>query len=65
MNEQLSYNEAFIELQEIVKQFEGGEINVDVLAEKLKRASVLIEICQKKLTQTELDVQQIVQGLQM
>ncbi len=64
MSEQLNYTEAFSELQEIVKQFEGGEINVDVLAEKLKRASLLIEICQKKLSQTELDVQQIVQNLQ-
>jgi exodeoxyribonuclease VII small subunit len=37
-----SYAEAFRELQEIVSEIEQGEISVDDLSEKVKRASLLI-----------------------
>ncbi|MBU1009383.1 MAG: exodeoxyribonuclease VII small subunit [Bacteroidetes bacterium] len=59
MKEPMNYTEAFEELQQIVKEIEQGEISVDLLSEKVKRAAVLIGICKKKLRATELDVHNI------
>ena len=44
MSEQISYTDAFEELQTIVTEIEQGEISVDELSEKVKRASFLIRI---------------------
>lgn len=63
MNEQPSYTEAFEELQEIVTEIEQGEISVDELSEKVKRASQLISICKNKLASTEEDVNKILKEL--
>lgn len=63
MKEKISYTEAFEELQLIVEEMETGEITVDVLSEKVKRAAVLIQICKQKLKATELDVKKILQEL--
>ncbi len=61
--EELSYTEAFTELENIVRELEQGEISVDKLSEKVKRASVLIKICKDKLTTTEEDVEKILEEL--
>ena len=63
MTEQ-KYTEAFEELQEIVSDMEDGNISVDELAEKVKRATVLIRICKSKLSATEGDVQKILKELE-
>lgn len=60
----MSYTEAFEELQRLVNDIESGEISVDLLAEKVKRAATLIKICRQKLTTTEADVNQILKGLE-
>jgi exodeoxyribonuclease VII small subunit len=64
MNKEPNYTEAFEELQGIVLEIEQGEISVDELAEKVKRASVLINICKTKLTNTEQDVAKILKELE-
>ena len=58
------YSEAFEELQEIVGEIENGEISVDELSEKVKRAAVLIKICKDKLAATEGDVNRILKELE-
>ena len=63
MSDKINYTDAFIELQEIVSQIEEGEISVDELSEKVKRAAKLIKICKKKLTTTEEDVDKILKEL--
>jgi exodeoxyribonuclease VII small subunit len=64
MNKQPNYTEAFEELQEIVSEIEGGDISVDQLSDKVKRAALLIKICKDKLTATEGDVNQILKELE-
>jgi exodeoxyribonuclease VII small subunit len=59
-----NYQEAFGELQQIVSEIEGGEISVDLLSEKVKRASQLIRICKTRLSQTEEDVNQILKEME-
>lgn len=63
MNEEINYANAFIELQEIVSEIEQGEISVDDLSEKVKRAAQLIKICKTKLATTEEDVNKILKEL--
>jgi exodeoxyribonuclease VII small subunit len=63
MAEKINYTEAFEELQEIVSQIEEGEISVDELSEKVKRAAMLIKVCRQKLTSTEEDVNKILKEL--
>jgi len=60
----MKYTEAFDELQEIVLAMEEGQIGIDDLAEKVKRAAELIAICKRKLTATEGDVQKILKDLE-
>ncbi len=60
----MKYTEAFNELQEIVSAMEEGQIGIDELAEKVKRATELIGICRTKLTSTEGDVQKILKDLE-
>lgn len=64
MKEEIKYTEAFEELQQIVSEIEQGEISVDELSDKVKRATLLIKICKNKLTQTEENVEEILKELE-
>jgi exodeoxyribonuclease VII small subunit len=64
MSDSTKYSEAFDELQQIVSEIESGEISVDELSEKVKRATHLIRICKLKLTSTEEDVSKILKDLE-
>jgi exodeoxyribonuclease VII small subunit len=64
MEKELNYTLAFEELQNIVADIEEGEISVDELSIKVKRAAELIKICKHKLTSTEEDVNQILKELE-
>ena len=63
MSDTPNYTKAFEELQTIVLEIEQGEISVDELSEKVKRAALLIKICKTKLTTTEEDVNKILKEL--
>jgi exodeoxyribonuclease VII small subunit len=63
MSEKINYTQAFEELQRIVSEIEMGEISVDELSEKVKRAAQLITICRSKLSTTEEDVNKILKEL--
>ncbi len=63
MAKEISYTQAFEELQQIITEIESGEIEVDRLSEKVKRADELIRICRRKLRQTEEDVEKILKEL--
>jgi len=64
MSEKLNYTNAFEELQQIVQEIEQGEISVDELSQKVKRAATLIKICKEKLSSTEEDVNIILKELE-
>lgn len=64
MSEKINYSEAFEELQTIVSEIEQGEISVDELSEKVKRAAQLLKICKTKLSSTEEDVAKILKELE-
>ena len=63
MNEPGNYADAFQELQTIVAEIENGQISVDELSQKVKRASQLIKFCKMKLATTEEDVNKILKEI--
>jgi exodeoxyribonuclease VII small subunit len=58
-----TYQEAFDELQLLVRKMENAEIAVDELATMIKRATLLITICKNKLTETEDEVKLLLEKL--
>ncbi|GAB6182330.1 exodeoxyribonuclease VII small subunit [Thermodesulfovibrio hydrogeniphilus] len=55
--ENLSYSKAMKEIEEILKYIESQEVDVDVLVEKVKRATELIRFCKNKLHSAEEELQ--------
>ena len=64
MESNISYEAAFKELRQIEADIQNEAVSVDVLAEKIKRASELIAICQSKLQKTETEVNKIISQME-
>ncbi len=60
----LSFREAMEELEGILERIEGEEIDIDRLAEELRRAAQLLDVCRGKIRKAEVEVTQIVQSLE-
>lgn len=60
METNLTYESAYLELVQISKEIENESVSVDVLADKVKRASLLITFCQNRLRSTETEVNKII-----
>jgi exodeoxyribonuclease VII small subunit len=60
MEKTLTYESAYNELARIADEIENESVSVDVLAQKVKRASELITFCQTKLKSTEAEVNKII-----
>lgn len=59
MKKGMKYEEAIQELEQIVRQMEDGELDIDTLGEKLKTAKELIKFCKDKLTKTDEEIKKI------
>lgn len=64
MQDEKTYKEAYEELQQILHDLENDKVDVDVLSEKLKRSSELIEYCKEKLSKIEVDVSQLIKDIE-
>jgi exodeoxyribonuclease VII small subunit len=60
----LGFREAMDELEGILERIEGEEIDIDRLAEELRRAAQLLDLCRGKIRKAEVEVTQIVQSLE-
>jgi exodeoxyribonuclease VII small subunit len=60
MEKTLTYEDAYDELARIAGEIENESVSVDVLAQKVKRASELISFCQARLKSTETEVNKII-----
>lgn len=60
---QISYNQTFEELQEILEDIKEQNIDVDKLSAKVKRAKELISICEKRIKQAEMEVKEVTKTL--
>lgn len=59
MAKEFKYETAMMQLEEIVKKMENGDLDVDSLCEQLKVAQKLIKQCKDKLTKTDEEIKKI------
>lgn len=59
MKDKTGYSQAISEIESIVEEIETETVDVDVLAEKVKRATYLIKLCKEKLRETDKEVKNI------
>jgi exodeoxyribonuclease VII small subunit len=64
MDETIGYADAMTELDEILDELERDDLDVDVLAERVKRASELIKLCRTRIARAQDDVDKIVVDLE-
>ena len=57
--EKINYDQAIEELETIVRKMESGDLNLDAITEKLKRAQKLIKLCKDRLTKTDEEIKKI------
>ncbi|HBX45195.1 MAG TPA: exodeoxyribonuclease VII small subunit [Porphyromonadaceae bacterium] len=50
-------------MEGIVNAIESGDLDVDALTDKVKRASELITFCKEKLTKTDSELQKILEDI--
>ncbi|MBA2662144.1 MAG: exodeoxyribonuclease VII small subunit [Bradymonadaceae bacterium] len=59
----LKYREAMEELSRILAEIEGDHVDLDELAVKVERAAFLLQMCRKKIQDTEMKVKAVIDGL--
>ena len=54
-----TYSQAIECLEKIVRQIDNNELEIDVLAEKIKEANEIIAFCTEKLTKADREVEKL------
>lgn len=57
--EKIDYRQAIEELQFIVNELERGELDLDALLEKVKRAAFLCSFCKNRLREVEKELETV------
>jgi exodeoxyribonuclease VII small subunit len=64
VSKKVTYTEAMTEVEEILEKIEKEELDVDELADKVHRVSVLLKICKDKLQKTNAQVEQVLKEME-
>ena len=56
---EIGYATARAELDQILAELSGNDLDVDMLAERVERASTLIEICRGRITNARIQVERV------
>ena len=54
-----TYSQAMERLEKIVRPIDNNELEIDVLAEKIKEANEIIAFCTEKLTKADREVEKL------
>ena len=54
------YAEAMSELEMILREIDSNSVDVDVLSEKVQRASFLVDWCTRRITAAQLTIDELV-----
>ncbi|WP_025068945.1 exodeoxyribonuclease VII small subunit [Bacteroides gallinarum] len=54
-----TYSQAMERLEKIVSQIDNNELEIDILAEKIKEANDIIAFCSDKLTKADREVKKL------
>jgi exodeoxyribonuclease VII small subunit len=63
-DDEVGYAEAMAELEGILDQLDRDDLDVDLLADHVKRASELIALCRSRIVRAQTDVDRIVVDLE-
>jgi len=58
--QEIKYEDALLQLEEIVEKMETGQLGVDELAEQLKQAQELAALCRKRLEKADAEIKKII-----
>lgn len=61
---EITYRQAVKEIEDILSRIENQDLDVDELAEQLKRVNELIRFCKKKLHTAEKEVEKILKEME-
>ena len=61
---EIGYAEALKELETILAELERTDVDVDVLASRVERASELIRLCRDRIGSAKLQIDKVVNGLE-
>jgi exodeoxyribonuclease VII small subunit len=59
-----SYVDALAELERILDELDGDEVDVDVLGARVKRAAELLRLCRDRISGARFEVEQVVAELE-
>ncbi len=62
-DEAIGYADAMDELEQILRDLEGDDLDVDMLAARVERASFLIGLCRKRIGAARVQVERVVANL--
>lgn len=60
---EIGYTAALAELDSILHELDGDEVDVDVLGTRVRRAAELLRICRDRITTARFEVEQVVASL--
>ena len=63
-SEEVGYADAMAELEAILDDLEDDDLDVDVLATKVERASTLIQVCRDRIGAARVQVERVVASLE-
>jgi exodeoxyribonuclease VII small subunit len=58
------YGQAMAELEAILDELEGDQLDVDLLATRVQRATELLQVCRARIARAQEDVDRIVSDLE-
>jgi len=61
---EIKYEDAMNELNQILEEIDNQEIKIDDLVKKVKRGAEIITFCKKKLTEIEMEVNNVLDDLE-
>jgi exodeoxyribonuclease VII small subunit len=62
--EAMGYSAALAELDDILRELDGDEVDVDVLGARVRRAAELLRICRDRIAGARFEVEQVVAELE-
>jgi exodeoxyribonuclease VII small subunit len=61
---EIGYADALAELEGILDELDGDEVDVDVLGSRVRRAAELLRLCRDRIASARFDVEQVVAELE-
>ena len=62
--DEIGYADALSELERILDELDGDEVDVDVLGARVRRASELLRLCRERIAGARFEVEQVVGELE-